>query len=90
MFFLYLKQSHTPNELILSSTYRGLKDIIAEYERNAITKYNLMEETKGFSEDGESFFSILSGNSFRFNRNQEPREGKFCIPVHICDRYGIS
>ena len=55
MFFLYLEQSHAPNELIVSNTYRVLKDTIAEYETNIITKYNLIQETKGFSEDGKSF-----------------------------------
>ena len=56
MVFLYLEQSHAPNELIVSNTYRVLKDTIAEYETNIITKYNLIQETKGFSEDGKSFF----------------------------------
>ena len=38
---------------INTNTYRQLKDIIALHENNKITKYNLVKETKSFSEEGK-------------------------------------
>ena len=38
---------------INTNTYRQLKEIIALHETNKITKYNLVKETKRFSEEGK-------------------------------------
>ena len=38
---------------IMANTYRQLKDIIALYKTNTITKYNLVKKTEDFSEDCE-------------------------------------
>ena len=45
-------ESNDGNEIIVN-TYHQLKDIIALYETNTMTKYNMVKEIKGFSEDGE-------------------------------------
>ena len=38
---------------IIANAYHQLKNIIALYETNTITKYNLVKETKDFSQDCE-------------------------------------